>query len=196
MATRGGRRRRARFSRAFMEQSDIDRERGREAEDIAQERLTGFDAEEGAARAGRAQFETFREDLQRDLGDLRGSQVGRGRLRSGFGFDEEDELIEFGLRDLNRQLTQNALQAQGLNLSAARSLGQTGGQRTGRFLDILASERDADLLEEEMERREKARSRGGLLRGLGAIAGGAAGFFAGGPGAILPGAQAGASLAG
>lgn len=179
-----------------MEQGDLDRDQGREAEEESQRRLTGFDAEEGAARAGRAQFDQFREDLGRDIGDLRGSQVGRGRLNSGFGFEEEDELVEFGLRDLNRQLTQNALRAQGLNLQAAQGLGQAGRQQTGRYLDILASERDTDLLEEERERKERARKRGGLLKGLGAIAGGAAGFFAGGPAAILPGASTGASLAG
>lgn len=192
-----GRGRRRRFSRAFQEQADIDRDAGREAEATATDRLAGFDAEEGAARAGRAQFDTFREDLGRDLGDLRGSQVGRGRLQSGFGFDEEDELIQFGLRDLNRQLTSNALQAQGLNLSAARSLGQAGQHQTGRFLDVLASERDTDFLEEEQERRRKANRRSGLMKGLGAVAGGAVGFFAGGgPAGILPGAKAGASIVG
>jgi len=195
MATKGAQRRR-RFTNAFNEQGDEDRSRGREATDTAQDRLTEFDAEEGAARAGRAQFETFREDLTRDVKDLRGSQVGRGRLRSGFGFEEEDELVQYGLRDLNRSLTSNALQSQGLNLQSTRALGDMGTQRTGRYLDILASERDADLLEEEMGRREKSQSRSGLLRGLGAIAGGAAGFFTAGPAGILPGASTGAQLAG
>jgi hypothetical protein len=173
---------RAGISRQFMGQAERDRMRGTEAEDVAGERLRDFDAEEGAARAGRAQYETFEKDLGRNIESLRGSQVGRGRINSGFGFEDEDRLVEGSLEDLNRQLAQNALQAQGLNLSATGQLAGLGGQQTNRYLEVLGSERDASFLEEEMERRKKADKRSGLFSALGTIAKGAGGFLAGGPG--------------
>lgn len=173
--------RRQGISRRFDQQSKRDEARGTQAEDIAGQRLRDFDAEEGARRSARAQFDEFSEDLGDNIRDLRGSQVGRGRLNSGFGFEEEDELYEGALEDLGRTLSQNALQAQGLNLSATQQLSQLGGRQSGRFLDVLASERDADLLEEEQRRRARAEKRSGLFDALGTIAKGGLGFAAGGP---------------
>lgn len=172
---------RERLSARFQGQAKKDEERGDVLEREAEDRLRGFDAEDAARRSARAQFDEFREDLGEDIQDLRGSQVGRGRLNSGFGFDEEDELVSEGIENLGRSLTQNALQAQGLNLSATSQLGAMGQGRTSRFLDVLASERDADFLEEEMRRRKKADKRGGLFSALGTVAKGVGGYIAGGP---------------
>lgn len=172
---------RAAISSRFMQQANRDETAGREAEDVATRRLTEFDADRGAERSARAQFDTFREDLGRDVESLRGSQVGRGRLNSGFGFEDEDRLVEGGIRDLTRTLAQNALQAQSLNLQAAGGLANVGAQRSGRFLDILGSERDASFLEDEMARRKKAEKRSGLFGALGTIAKGVGGYLAGGP---------------
>lgn len=173
--------RREGISKQFDEQAASDQERGMRAEDETFDRLSGFDAEDAARRSARAQFDEFSEDLGDNISDLRGSQVGRGRLSSGFGFEEEDELYEGALEDLGRSLSQNALHAQGLNLSATSQLSELGGRQTGRFLDVLASERDADLLEEEQRRRARAEKRGGLFDALGTIAKGGLGFWAGGP---------------
>jgi hypothetical protein len=164
-----------------MRQADVDEQTGRESEGIATERLRGFDAEEGARRSARAQFDEFSQDLGRNIRDLRGSQVGRGRINAGFGFEDEDELYEGSLRDLGRTLSQNALQAQGLNLQAAGELGGMGERQTGRGLEILGSERDASFLEEEQRRRQRAQSRSGLFGALGTLARGVGGFIAGGP---------------
>jgi hypothetical protein len=173
--------RRREIGRRFRQTGEYEAGRGREAEDVAQERLAGFDAEDAAARSARAQYQTFARDLGRNVEALRGSQVGRGRLTTGFGFEDEDRLVEGSLEDLNRQLVQNALTAQGLNLEAAGGLANLGGARTNRFLDILGSERDASFLEEEMARRKKADKRGGLFGALGTIAKGVGGYLAGGP---------------
>jgi hypothetical protein len=169
------------ISRRFRTASTRDEEAGTRAEDTAQERLEGFDAEDAARRSARAQFDEFSEDLEENIGDLRGSQVGRGRINSGFGFEEEDELYEGALEDLGRTLSQNALQAQGLNLQATGGLANIGARRTGRAYDILASERDANLLEQEMERRRRAEKRGGLFGFLGTVAKGGLGYLGGGP---------------
>ena len=169
------------ISRRFQVASKRDEARGTEAEDAAQDRLQGYDAQEAARTSARAQFDEFAEDLGENIGDLRGSQVGRGRINSGFGFEEEDELYKGALEDLGRTLNQNALQAESLNLSATGQLAEVGGRRTGRAYDVLASERDANLLEEEQKRRERAEKRGGLFGFLGTVAKGGLGYLGGGP---------------
>lgn len=170
-----------RISREFQVQGKRDVAAGNQAEDEAQRRLEGFDAQEAARTSARAQFDEFSEDLGDNLRDLRGSQVGRGRINSGFGFEEEDELYEGALEDLGRTLSQNALAANAQNLSATGQLSELGGRRTGRYLDVLASERDAQLLQEEQRRRARAEKRGGLFGFLGTVAKGGLGYLSGGP---------------
>lgn len=165
----------------FKVQGKRDVAAGNQAEDVAQQRLEGYDAQEAARTSARAQFDEFSEDLGENIQDLRGSQVGRGRINSGFGFDEEDQLYEGALEDLGRTLNQNALQAENLNLNATGQLSELGGRRTGRYLDVLASERDSQLLQEEQKRRERAEKRGGLFGFLGTVAKGGLGYLGGGP---------------
>jgi len=172
---------REKISRQFQGQAKEDQARGSKNEAVAGERLRNFDAEETAARVGRAQYDTFSRDLGRSIEDLRGSQVGRGRLQSGFGFDDEDRLFQGALEDFNRQLVQNSFTASGQNLQATGQLGELGGRQTGRYLDVLASERDADFLEEERRRKAAAEKRGGIFGALKTIAKGGLGFAAGGP---------------
>lgn len=169
------------ISRRFQAASGRDEQAGQRIEAETEERLSGYDAQEAARTSARAQFDEFSEDLGRNIRDLRGSQVGRGRITSGFGFEEEDELYEGALEDLGRTLNQNALRAEGLNLQATGQLSELGGRRTGRAYDILASERDANLLQQEMERRRRAEKRGGLFGFLGNVAKGGLGWLAGGP---------------
>lgn len=164
-----------------------------QGEELARRRA--YDPTAAAARAGRAQFDVFREDLGRDIEQLRGEQVGRGRLRTGFGFEDEDRLIQYGLRDLNRALAQNALSTAGFQLRNIEGFGQSGAQSRGRYLDLLAGQRDAEIAEENYRRQRRARKRGGLGGILGGALGAAAGSFIPGVGTLL-GGQIGSLLGG
>lgn len=155
----------------FRRQARRDEQTGREAEDEYLTRARGFDADEAAGRSAKAQFDTFREDLAEDLGDLRGEQVGAGRLDTGYRFDDEDELIEGGIRDLNRGIAGRAVQTAGMNLRNTEGIGQYGQDTTGRYLDILGSERDADLQLEEMRRKDEANRKKGMFGLAGRVGG-------------------------
>lgn len=173
------------ISPQMQRQSRRDRDVGGQVEDEYLGQLRGFDAQEGARTAARASFDEFEEDLGRNIGDLRGSQVSRGRVgsQSGFGMQDEDELYRDSLSGLMRTLGQNAIQSQGQQLQAMGQLGGYGERTTERGLDIMASERDYGLQREEMDRRDKADKRKGMFGLAGRVGGsllGPAGSVVGG----------------
>src|SRR5690606_37057562 len=127
-----------------------DERRGRRAEDAFLDRSERFDAQDAAGTAARAHFEQFQEDLERGLRDFRGSQVGAGRIDTGFRFEDEDELFRQGLADLGRTIASDALRAESLNLQNTANIGNFGQATTGRFLDVLAGQRDTELALEEL----------------------------------------------
>lgn len=147
---------------------------------------SGFDAAAAARDVARANFEAFREELGEDIESLRGSQVGRGRLDTGFGFEDEDRLVRSASDRLNREIARGGLQAAGLNLRNIE--GQTQAANVAREFDLalLGGATDREQAREN-ERKRRRRSRFGLLGGL---VGAGVGLATGG----LPGASLGAKL--
>ncbi len=127
------------------------------------DRVASFDAGDYAKEAGAATFDEFRGDLSRDVRDLRGSQVGRGRIRTGFGFEEEDRMVSDSYRALMRSIAQQSLQAAGLDLDARNLEGEMAA---------------GDLDRSQADKNARRRRRGGLLGAVGGIAG----TLVGGPG--------------
>lgn len=172
-----------RYSGEFNEQAADDLATGRRAESTYIDRATGYNAQEAASTAARGHFDQFQEEIDKRLREFRGTQVGQGRLDSGFRFEDEDELWRQGLSDLGRTFAQNAMQAEGLNLRNMEGIGGYGERVTGRGLDVMASERDAGIAEEELRRRDQANRRSGLFGTLGRVGGtllGPAGSMVGG----------------
>ena len=155
-------------------------------ESIADDARQRFDAGAAARESAGAAFESFREQLGEDVESLRGNQVSRGRLDTGFGMEDEDRLVRGGIRDLNRELSRNAFQAASLDLRNIE--GQTGAAERGRDrdLDLLTGSTDRAQAEKNAKRQERKSRFGALLGGAGAVGG----FMLGGP----AGAQLGASL--
>lgn len=102
-----------------------------------------FDAQEAFQETARAGYEELQEERGRALEDLRGKQVGAGRTRTGFGFEDQDRLMEEMEEDFQRQLASRALDAEQMNL---RNL--EGRRRSNRYLDLLTSERAREQKEE------------------------------------------------
>jgi hypothetical protein len=152
---------------------------------VAQNRQEQYDPYAAANRSARAQFETFERDLGRGLEDMRGSQVGSGRLRTGFGYQDQDRLWEGAVEDLNRSLAERSMQAAGLDLQNIQ------GMQASRSLaaEMASGGMDREL---QMYEIEKAR-KGGLGGFLGGALGGIGGFFLGGPMGAVAGANIGSS---
>lgn len=103
-----------------------------------------FDAQEALEESAGGLYEDFSEARDRELEDMRGRQVGAGRLKTGFGFEDQDRLMEEMERNFQRELVNRALDAEQMNL---RNL--EGRRRaSNRYLDMLTSEREREEREE------------------------------------------------
>lgn len=140
---------------------------------VARTRQQDYDPYAAAETSARAQFETFDRDLGRNLEDMRGSQVGSGRLRTGFGYQDQDRLWEGAVEDLNRSVAKRSMTAAGLDLRNIE------GMQMSRDLsaEMAAGGMDQELALEEQERARKS--------GIGGMIGGALGGVAG---LLIPGA--------
>ena len=164
---------------------DLNR-RGGGFQDEYEQWAKGYDPRESMETWAPALYSQFGERMGEQIGDMRGDQVSMGRLDTGFATEDEDRLWKYGLQDLNRTLAANSLQAEGMYMQHKTGMGAYGMENTGRYLDMLAGERDRELLQKQIDAKNKS----SWLGALGTLGGAAIGFFAGGP----PGAAAGANI--
>lgn len=158
-----------------------------QADQEYQQRVREFDPYAAAERSAIGQFNSFREMLQRDIGDLRGEQAGMGRLNTGWAQQGEDELVSGSMDRLNNQIMANANHAASMDLSRIGQMGSYGVQRSGQFYDLLSSQLDREQAAKNARRSRRA----GLFGTVGTIAGAGIGMLAGNP---LLGAQVGGAL--
>lgn len=140
-----------------------------------------FDPMQYARQASEAQFSDFSEELKKQIGDLRGSQVGMGRLDTGFATRDEDRLYSEAYEDLTDAVAGRAMQAGRMEMS-------NRANAADRYMSMLRGGMDQEMMLKNAAQRRK----GGLFGTLGSVAGGLAGTF------LLPGigTAAGAQLGG
>lgn len=154
-----------------------DQGRGLDAEDFYLQAARQFDPTAYVDRAATGAFNTFRRDLDRAIGDYRGSAVGMGRLDTGFATEDEDRITtELGQR-LADTLAQNSLQAAGLYQRNIEGIGEFGARQRERYLEELAGVSDRAQAEENAKKKRK----GGLFGTIGTVLGAGAGAFLGNP---------------
>lgn len=123
----------------------------REFTDEFRDRAFGFNGEEAVRESATGAFDFLRTDIEEQVEDLRGSQVGRGRLSTGFGFEDEDRLVRNIFDRFSSQLVANSLQAAQLDLQNNRQLGDFANLSRNRFLDFLSGERDRSTARQNSE---------------------------------------------
>jgi hypothetical protein len=136
------------YKRQYREGAKKEGQRG----DQAWERMESFDPYKDMGRAASAQWDTFSEELGEGLQDMRGSQVGRGRLRTGFGFEDEDRFSRDSLDRFYGQLASQAWRAPALNLQNTSQMAPS----IDREYDLTTA--GADLTTSEMDREAAERA--------------------------------------
>ena len=155
----------------------------------ADEARETFDAAAYAREVAASQFADMREEMGKGIESLRGHQVGRGRLDTGFGMEDEDRLVMDFQDRLSRDLASGAFTAAGLDLRNIE--GETGAAESARDrdLDLMVGATDrAQAIENEKQQRKRAR-----WGALGGVAGGLIGSL-GGPAGAMAGAKAGSAI--
>lgn len=120
------------------------------------DRAENFSAQDKFEETARAGFELIRTPLQEEMERLQGSQVAAGRLNTGFGVQDQARLQRDVFQNFNTQLQSRALDTVGFDL---QGLGLAG--------DFASGTLNRQLLKELEDRKKK----GGLLSGLGGLAG-------------------------
>lgn len=162
-----------------------------EAEEAQQSREAqrNWSGEQYAQNYADAMYSSLERRYLEGAADLRGSQVGMGRTRTGFGFEDEDRYYRDAFAEpLAESIGKQAGLFAGYDLTNITN--RAGSQ--DRYGDALASAYDLELARENADRKKK----GGLLGAAGSIIGGVGGFFLGGPAGAYIGAQAGGALGG
>jgi hypothetical protein len=159
-------------------------------EDEAYKRVQGFDARSYVNDVAGSAFSSFRENLGREIANIRGSQVGAGRLRTGYGTEDENNLTDRHVENLNRQVAGASMQAASIdsNMRGAE-LGHAEGQQN-RYLELIHGQRDY----ETAQRNTKNERRGNMASGIGALLGAGIGMMV--PGGGIAGAKLGSQIGG
>lgn len=149
------------------------RRRGRAAD----QELSAFDPYEAIQTSARGLFDQFQRVYGDERGLLREGQI-PGRLRSGFGQDDEDRLfLRLGDR-LNENIAGLATTGAQMNLDRLGMLREHGAQA----LNLMTANRELDLARRTNRRRGIGAALGAIGGGL---IGGAATYFTGGAAAPL-----------
>lgn len=155
LINRGGDKKQSAGQGRMSAQAASDRSRGSAAEDAYYDRISNFDATEGAKRTADVLSQDWMQQYTEGVEGLRGRQVGQGRLDTGYGFEDTDRYTRDARRSMTDSLARLSMQAQGQQLGATESMGRYGERTTGRGIDI-------DMTEEDRRRSDRASKRSAL----------------------------------
>lgn len=145
--------------------------RGAEAEDEYYRRATSFDPHASVRDVATGTIGEIMPEIRRQIERARGQMVGAGRLRTGYGEEDEDEVWNRGMSEINNRVLQASQYATGLEAQNIAGIGEHGARQSGRYLSLLSEERDREMAERDAARQRKA-SRWGALGGIiGGVAG-------------------------
>jgi hypothetical protein len=149
--------------------------RGQQAEDQYFNRMQNFDPMAAATQASQAQWNLAMPQITKQIGDLRGMQAGQGRLRSGYGMVDQDELLTNNLNNLNQSMIQRAMEAAQMGMANNQAMGNYAMNSQNTFLDATMGR----YATEEDRRAAEAASKRGMWGGLLGAGIGAFGNYAG-----------------
>ena len=129
--------------------------------------LENFDPTAALQQYGQAAYGDFSQQLGQQLSDLKGSAVGAGRLKTGFFDTDTGRLTQTLAGQYQRDLSSQALAASGQKLGATEAAAGIGEEEQNRYLDLLSGQLDRDTAAQNARRQQQ----GGLLSGLGSLAG-------------------------
>ena len=128
--------------------------------------LQSFNPSDAFGRRLAAAQNQFRRDWTKGVGNLRASQVGRGRLNTGFGFEDEDRLFEVLGARFADTAGNAALQAAGLDLSKLGLHGNIASALTDRAMAARGGEYQTLRQQRLQDAADRRRGWGDLLGSL------------------------------
>jgi len=134
-------------------------------EQTAYQGLAGYDPYKAAATAAQGEWGQLYPEYKRGISDLVGSEVGRGRVRTGYGMTDEKRYTQDFSTRLANAMAANALQASSLGLQAKEGTFGAANNMYSRYLDLLSGGMDRATAADNAKRQEKS-SLWGTLGGV------------------------------
>lgn len=166
LINRGGDKKGSEGERRMASQAARDRTRGGAAEQTYYDRISSFDATEGAQRTADVLSRDWMRDYTEDMERLRGTQVGQGRIDTGYGYEDTDRFSRDARQSMTDSLARLSMQAQGQQIGVNRDIGRYGERVTGRGIDLEQTAEDRRR-SDRASRRSMWGNIGGALIGAG-----------------------------
>jgi hypothetical protein len=159
-------------------------QQGQQASDAYLQQALSYNPMDSIRSTATGLFEEFKRKFGKDMRSLRGNQVARGRLDTGYGMQDEDELFTESSDRLNTQLLQTTMQGEQMratNMGQLGAFGQNAGQEyRGGIADLEATQRAQALTNKASKRQMWGQLGGAALGAAGMVLGGPAGGAIGG----------------
>lgn len=130
--------------------------RGATAEDAYLGRAMAYNPMANIKASAEGAFNVYRRRLKEDMESLLGSQVGQGRVRTGYGMQDQDRLMLESTDRLNSEILRNAMLGEQLSFQNMMGLGEYGARTSGDIrqgvADLEATERDRRAQEKQSKR--------------------------------------------
>jgi hypothetical protein len=150
--------------------------RGSQAENEFLAQARSFDPMAAATQASQAQYNLALPQIQRSVAALRGAQASSGRLRTGYGNQDQDQLLTDNFNNLNQSMIARAMEAAQMQMANTNMLGGYASDARNTYMDATLgrtmSDRDREAAERASKRGMWGSLGGAVLGGLGSWAGG------------------------
>lgn len=143
------------------------------------ERASRFNAGDAIKTAAGGLFDMFQKRLGQGTQDLRGSQVGAGRLTGGYGAEDENALRFNAQSDFNDKIAGLAVTGTQMDQANTRDLGQFGQGEEQQYLDLLTGGLDRQQAAQNAKQNRKSSLWGSLAGLAGTVFGGPIGGYIG-----------------
>jgi len=137
----------------FLAELDPQQGRAAQAEDFYLGKATTFDPTAALEKYGQSAYNQFQRGLKYDVGELRGQQVGMGRLDTGFATEDEDRLVLESGNRFRDALAGQALTATGMEMENYQNVGAYGANQRGTYLDMLSGALDRETAEKNAKKK-------------------------------------------
>lgn len=141
------------------------------------DKAKGFDASESLEQANQGAFDQFKVDFTENMTALRGTQVGRGRSRTGFADRDEDELFTRMGENLNSKIIGNAMNAAQMQQNNVHQYGAVASRGQDRYTDAVTGRLNTLEAARQEEAASKREGRAGLVGGILSAAGALGGAY-------------------
>lgn len=127
-----------------------------QAESGAYGRAASYDPAAAVDKFAQGAWSQAQAGIKQDLGDLRGAEVGAGRLDTGFYDYDQGQVMKSAIADYNSKIAQTAVQASGQTVQNNQALLGASEHANTDYMDMVSGGLDRATREKEYQDSQPA----------------------------------------